>query len=199
MEEKQHDRLLNIKTRGLREWRDPGVTYNRYEPTPYSALESLFQVYKLSKTDKMVDFGCGRGRVAFYVHNRFQVPVVGIEANERTYEEALRNKATYRLRAQHIKAPIRLVFGLAEHYEVEPEDNKFYFFNPFSVSTFKLVTANIMTSVKKKRRPVDIILYYPLPKYKKILQTKTPFRLLTKIRIPRETDKTKKFLVYRCR
>ena len=44
----------------------------------------------LDKSDSVVDFGCGRGRVAFYIHNRFHVPVTGIEANDKTYEEGFK-------------------------------------------------------------------------------------------------------------
>ena len=43
-----------------------------------------------------MDFGCGRGRVAFYIHNKFHIPVTGIEINDKTYGEALDNKLRYR-------------------------------------------------------------------------------------------------------
>ncbi|NLY53051.1 MAG: class I SAM-dependent methyltransferase [Firmicutes bacterium] len=197
MGEKTYDRALRIKTMGLREWRDHTVEYNRYEATPYEALDLLFKHYKIEKTDQVVDFGCGRGRVVFYIHNRFQVPVTGIEVNELTYEEALQNKARYRQRAQHIKAPIRFEFGLAEHYQVRPEDNVFYFFNPFSAKTFNKVVKNIVRSAQEVERTMDIILYYPLPKFKMIMQQNTPFRLINKVRMPRAKDKAEKFLIYR--
>ncbi|NLW17727.1 MAG: class I SAM-dependent methyltransferase [Firmicutes bacterium] len=197
MAERAYDRALQIKTIGIREWKDPSLDFNRYEATPYRALDILFQHYKLRKTDQVVDFGCGRGRVAFYIHDRFQVPVTGIEANDLTYEEALLNKARYRQRAKHIKAPLRFEFGLAEHYQVKPTENCFYFFNPFAASTFKKVVDNILQSVAEAPRPVDIILYYPLPKYKKILQKGSPFRLLNKIKVPRAQDPLEKFLIYR--
>lgn len=197
MSEIKYDKLLNIKTIGLREWRDQTIEYNRYEATPYKALNRLFKTYKLKKTDMVVDFGCGRGRVAFYIHNRFHVPVTGIEVNEITYGEALKNKVRYRQRTKHIKAPIRFEYGLAEHYKVEFTDNRFYFFNPFSSKIFSKVVNNILHSVKEKERPVDIILYYPLAKYKKFLQKATPFKLINKVRIPGVNESAEKFLIYR--
>ena len=109
------DRRLGIRTIGLREWKGHRH-YNRYEATPYKALNRLFEVYKFRKGDRVVDFGCGRGRVTFTIHHRFHVPVVGIEANAQTYEEALANKDSYRANAKHIPAPIKLKYGLAEQY-----------------------------------------------------------------------------------
>ncbi|MCK9526616.1 MAG: SAM-dependent methyltransferase, partial [Limnochordia bacterium] len=83
MSAKKYDRELGIRTVGLREW--SGQThYNRYEATPYEALDTLFRSYNVRRHKRVVDFGCGRGRVAFYIHRRFQVPVVGIEANDKT-------------------------------------------------------------------------------------------------------------------
>ena len=106
MGERKFDQSLNVRTEGLREWRDAALPYNRYEATPYRALEQLFTKYKLSATDQVVDFGCGRGRVLFYIHRHFQIPVTGVEVNELTLNEALRNKQSYRRRANRIPAPI---------------------------------------------------------------------------------------------
>ncbi len=107
MTAKRYDQELGIRTTGLREWEGHSA-YNRYEATPYRALDALFLAYSIKARGRVVDFGCGRGRVVFYIHRRFQVPVVGIEANDKTYEEALINKRRYREKARHIKAPIRL-------------------------------------------------------------------------------------------
>lgn len=199
MSEKNYDRLFYIKTTGIREWKDNTIHYNRCEATPYKALDKLFKVYKFKKTDRVVDFGCGRGRVAFYIHNRFHVPVTGIEMNDKTYKEAINNKVSYRQRAKHISAPIRFEYGLAEHYEVKLRDNRFYFFNPFSVQIFKKVVNNILCSVNNEKRPVDIILYHPMPKYKQFLKKDTPFKLLNKVRVSEEktSDRNEKFLIYR--
>lgn len=195
MSAKKYDRELGIKTVGLREWAG-NTQYNRYEATPYEALEALFRSYKIRKHHRVVDFGCGRGRVAFYIHRRFKVPVVGIEANDKTYEEALENKSSYRLKVKHISAPIRLKYGLAEHYQIKPEDNCFYLFNPFSSKVFKKVLANIVASVKQHPRTIDLILYYPLPEYKALVR-KYPFRKINKIRVPGAEDALEKFIIYR--
>lgn len=195
MSAKKYDRELGIRTAGLREW-DSNQHYNRYEATPYAALDRFIQSYRFRNAARVVDFGCGRGRVTFYIHRHFKVPVVGIEAHDKTYEEALDNKSSYRLKAKHIQAPIRLKYGLAEHYEVKADDNCFYFFNPFSAKVFAKVVANILESVKASPRTIDLILYYPLPEYKKVLEGQS-FRLINKITVPGAEDHLEKFLVYR--
>lgn len=193
---RKYDRRLGIRTVGLREW-DGHSHYNRYEATPYEALERLAEVYSFRKDHRVVDFGCGRGRVAFFIHNRFHVPVVGIEAHDKTYEEALANKASYRLNAKHIPVPIQLKYGLAEHYEIQPSDNCFYFFNPFSHWVFQHVVGNILKSVQKTPRTVDVILYYPMPEYKQVLED-YGLHMINKITIPDADDALEKFVIYRC-
>jgi len=198
MGERRQDKLLGIRTVGIREWKGNKYQYNRYEATPYKALNKLFKNYKFNKNDRVVDFGCGRGRVAFYIHNRFQLPVTGIEANDKTYEEALENKANYRVKAKHIIAPINFHYGLAEHYKIDKTENCFYFFNPFSVHIFRKVVNNILRSVEKDRRTVDLILYYPIREYRDFLKT-TPFTIINKIRLPGTGDENEKIVIYRLR
>src|SRR5690625_3631562 len=108
--------MLNIRTTGLREWRKE-TRYHRYEATPYKALDELFKFYKLEQSDRVVDVGCGRGRVPFYIHNRFKIPVTGVEVNDLTFDEPFDIKRSYRYIAKDIDAPIQFDFALGEQYE----------------------------------------------------------------------------------
>lgn len=195
MDKKFDDKLL-IRTRGIREWRGD-TPYNRCESTPYLALEKLFKKYRLDQEDKLVDFGLGRGRVAFYVHNKFNIPITGIELHETTLDEALKNKKNYRTHAGHLQSPIKFEYGYAENYDIEDDDNKFYFFNPFQAEIFAEVVANIVESAKEVDKEVDIILYYPMPAYKKYLKENTNFKLIDKVLLDNTKDKKEKFLIYR--
>jgi hypothetical protein len=87
----------------------------------------------------------------------------------------------------------------AQHYRIDKKDNCFYFFNPFSVHIFRKVVHNILRSVEKNRRTVDLILYYPIREYKDFLKTSTPFTIINKIMVPGGSDKKEKFLIYRLR
>lgn len=197
MAERKFDKSLHIRTVGLREWGKEASLYNRYEATPYKALEKLVHHYSFERDDRLVDFGCGRGRVTFYIHNKFNIPVTGIEANDKTFEEALQNKQMYRKKRNHLKAPIRFQYGLAEQYEVSEEDNCFYFFNPFSIRIFKKVMSNIMQSYKENKRTMELILYYPLPEFKRYIREKTNFQMINKIKVPGDHGKYGKFVIYR--
>lgn len=199
MGERREDKRLGIRTAGLREWKNDQTQFNRYEATPYKALKALKKNYRLNKNDKLVDFGSGRGRVVFYLHNHFHIPVKGIEANDKTFDEALNNKKRYRVKAKHIKAPIKFQYGLAENYKIGKKDNCFFFFNPFSVKIFKKVVKNILRSVEKDKRTIDLILYYPIDEYKKFLKTSTPFTIINKIKVPGIKVSKEKFIIYRLR
>ena len=50
----------------------------------------------------MVDFGCGKGRLNFYIHYFFHATVVGIEMNEIFYQEAIENLNRYLEKSQNI-------------------------------------------------------------------------------------------------
>lgn len=196
--EKQYDQKFQIRTVGLREWRnDDANKYNRYEATPYEALEVLLNNYTVPENSKLVDFGSGRGRVAFFFHDNLHIPVTGIEANDKTFEEALKNKQTYRRKREHIKAPITFEYALAEHYEVQHDDNLFYFFNPFSVQIFKRVVTNIIHSLKEYERKADLILYYPLPDFVHFLKRHTRFEKINKIPVRGVHGKYGQFNIFR--
>lgn len=198
MAESKLDRKLGIRTVGIREWgKKKAGRYNRYEPTPYNALDRLFEHYRFDKGDYVVDFGSGRGRVSFYIHSKFNVPVTGVEANDKTFDEALKNEASYFNRIKKQDAPLRFDYALAEQYEVDQAANVFYFFNPFSLKIFQKVMRNILKSIESKERSVDLIIYYPLEEFKQYLKEETPFEIINKVPAHKDHGKYGKFVIYR--
>ncbi|WP_203364053.1 methyltransferase [Bacillus sp. REN10] len=199
MTEQEYDQMLGIDTIGLKEFPLQLVHYNRYEATPYAALDELFRSYELNYTDGVVDVGCGKGRLSFYVHHRFQLSVTGIEVNNQLYEDALSNKVSY-MKKSHSKAgTLRFLCGPAEKYTIEPTDNRFYFFNPFSIQIFMRVVHHILLSVEQHKRAVDLILYYPTIEYIHFLEQNTSFELFKEVKVPElcEKDENERFLIFR--
>lgn len=199
MKEKAYDRLLSIQTTGIREGLSQSVHYNRYEATPYDALDELFRDYGLKTMDQVVDFGCGKGRLPFYVHHHFQVSVTGIEVNGQLYQEALENQASYMRKGKRKDGSLSFLCCPAEKYEMDPKDNRFYFFNPFSIQIFRKVVSHILDSVQQFPRTVDLILYYPTIEYIQFLEVDTMFELVKEVKIPGlyEQNDNERFLIFR--
>ncbi|MDW0116576.1 SAM-dependent methyltransferase [Sporosarcina thermotolerans] len=199
MNEKEYDKLLQIKTAGTLELLSQSPHYNRYEATPYEALDTLFNEYKLGRDDGFVDFGCGKARVSFYVHHHFSSSVAGIEMNGQLYQDAIVNLASYRRKAKHAGGAIRFERCLAEEYQIDASENRFYFFNPFSIQVFMKVVWNILWSAESEQRLVDIILYYPTAEYVQFMDNHTQFELWKEIKVDQLYDKNEneRFLIYR--
>lgn len=199
MEEKFYDAMLNIKTEGVQKGFTKSVNYHRYEPTPYSALDVLFDTYELNSSDQVVDFGCGKGRLNFYLHYFFHSSVIGVEMNETIYKQAVENQKHYQKKHKNRKDQIHFHCCLAEEYQIDPTDNRFYFFNPFTVPIFIKVINHILKSVEKSERGVDVILYYPPEDYIYFLENQTPFYLKDEIVLPGlyEYNPNERFLIYR--
>jgi len=198
MKEYYYDKLMGIKTGGDQQGFNKSFHYHRYEPTPYSAIEELFYHYQVSNNDRIVDFGCGKGRLNFFIHYHFHATVVGIEMNEEFYQEALNNRKNFLKTAYLPNSHIYFHNCLAEEYQVEPLDNRFYFFNPFSVQIFIKIINNILISVEQAERDVEIILYYPSEDYIYYLENDTSFELKKEIILPYvyEDNPNERFLIY---
>lgn len=196
MNEQKFEKLLNVKTTGEQKGFMPSLHYHRYEPTPYSALELFFSEYRLEAQDKVVDFGCGKGRLNFYLNFTYNINVTGIEMNEVFYYEALENKKGYLKNFRNRADKINFYCTLAEEYTILPDENKFYFFNPFTVQIFMNVVNNILISFEKNQREVDLILYYPSQDYIDYLERQTPFDMVLEIKLP-DNNPNERFLVYR--
>lgn len=179
----KYDKLLSIKTTGEQERMPSQVHYHPYEPTPYGALGQLFSRYKLTADDCIVDMGCGKGRIPFYVNHHSQSSAVGIEMNPALYEDAMKNKASYSRKAKRRRGSIDFQCILAQEYEIQPRDNIFFFFNPFSVQIFMRVVQHILKSCEEYPRTVDLILYYPSNEYLYFLMNQTEFQLEEEIKL----------------
>lgn len=174
MYEKEYETLLNIQTSGEDKYHT-SFHYHRYEPTPYVVLEKLFQTYPLHKTDSVIDYGCGKGRLNFFIHYKYGASVTGIEMNETFYRNAIDNLEKYSKKYPSKENKINFLCGLAEDYEITANDNKFYFFNPFSIQIFRKIIEKILISMEVHPRCVDLILYYPSDEYIYYLEHKTGF------------------------
>ena len=119
------DKLLQIKTTG-RDDSHADQYHHPYEPTPYCVLERLANKGFIGKRDVVLDYGCGKGRVDFFLSYQTKAGTIGIEYDKRIYQSAVQNQKTAVSRAR-----VELVPANAETYAVPAEVNRCYFFNPF--------------------------------------------------------------------
>ena len=159
------DKLLQIKTTGRDDSNSDQYRYP-YEPTPYSVLERLANSGLISKKDVVLDYGCGKGRVDFFLSYQTKANTIGIEYDERIYQNTLDNQKTAVSGAR-----TEFVLERAEAYEVPSKVNRYYFFNPFSVELLRKVMARIIESYYENPREVFLFFYYPSEEYISYLMT----------------------------
>ena len=161
--EQNWDDLLHIHTTG-RDDLKADQYHHPYEPTPYCVLERLAESGLIGGEDVVLDYGCGKGRVDFFLSHQTKARTVGIEYDERIYTDALENQRTARATADFVLAN-------AEHYEVPGDVTCCYFFNPFSVEILHKVMARIVESWYDCPREIMLFFYYPADEYIAYLMT----------------------------
>lgn len=164
--EKWWDEKLNIRTNG----RDASFEdrhHYPYEPTPYGVLQLLAESRWIGKEDLLVDYGCGKGRVSFFMAAMSGCRSIGIDFNPQFILTAEQNLADYRGE----KSRITFLAENAEHFAPPEEADRFYFFNPFSEKILQAVIRRILDSWYRSPRLIRMFFYYPSDEYAASLMT----------------------------
>ena len=136
-----------------------------YEPTPYSVLERLAESGFISKDDHVLDYGCGKGRVCFFLSYECGCRATGIDISEKMIAKAEDN-------LKHFSRKSKVSFHCcpAQSYEISGED-MFFFFNPFRDTILHSVLGRIRESWYLKNRKIRIFCYYPSDEFVACLMT----------------------------
>ena len=163
--EEQWDKLLRIHTTGRDDSKADQFRYP-YEPTPYSVLQRLANEGLIRKGNTLIDYGCGKGRVDFFLSYQTKCHTIGVEYDERLYEKAMEN------RAGAVSAG-RVSFELVDavQFLVPEQVDCAYFFNPFSIEILKKVLARVLESYYENPRELLLFFYYPSDEYISYLMT----------------------------
>lgn len=159
IEEQSGDRLLKIRTSGRDATGSDQYKYP-YEPTPYSVLERLGNSGEIGKQNTLLDYGCGKGRVDFFLSYQTGCRSIGIEYNERFYQAALKNKE-----ASAVGRKTDFVLEDASRWAVPREVDRCFFFNPFCLEILKKVMARILESYYEDPREIRLYFYYASEEY----------------------------------
>ena len=149
MTEREWDKRLHIKTIGRED--ESSANCSPYEPTPYSVLERLAASGHITRRTRLMDYGCGKGRAAFFLASVVGCRVTGVDYSQKLIDIARENRRTSRLGDR-----VTLACCRAEQYEIGDE-NAFFFFNPFSEKIFE----SVLRRLRQAGREVKLICYYP--------------------------------------
>ena len=175
MTEKEWDKKLKIDTCGRMDGHADEY-HHPYEPTPYCVLERLAESEYITKDSKVLDYGCGKGRVGFFLHYKLGCSVVGIEYEEKICAKAQENLGSY---VGGIKG-VEFICADAKGFPVKNADC-FYFFNPFSLEILQSVLGRILESYYEEPRSMQLFFYYPADEYVAYLMTRDEFLFVDEI------------------
>ena len=161
--ESKWDQLLQIHTIGRDDTNSDEYRYP-YEPTPYCVLERMAESGFFGPVDTVLDYGCGKGRVSFFLAHQTGAKTVGIEYDDHIYQSALENRKTANVAADFL-------LTRAEEYNVPAHVNRCYFFNPFSAEILHKVMARILEFYYEWPREIFLFFYYPSDEYIAYLMT----------------------------
>ena len=164
MTEQQWEKKLKISTTGRKASHADAYRYP-YEPTPYCVLERIADSGIVTEECVLVDYGCGRGRVGFFLHHQTGCRTIGVEYDPEIYTQAIDNH-----QACGSPGGVSFVCMKAEQFCAD-EGDVFYFFNPFSLEVLQSVFGRILESYYSKPRDINLVFYYPSDTYRSWLMT----------------------------
>lgn len=190
----QWEKQLGIST-GAANFEKDDPNHSRYEPTSYAVLQRLAESGYLTRDHVLVDYGCGKGRVGFFLNYALGLKTIGVEYSERLFHAAQDNLARYSGRRQDVS----FVLQSAEEYEIREADS-FYFFNPFSVKILEAVMRRILESYYDHPRRMQLFFYYATDPYISWLMTESPLEYAGEIDLQdlfHNEDSREKILMFR--
>ena len=155
--------LFGIRNKELDYKLKDGEEFIEYIPAPYFLLSKSSKKINLNMRDiNFVDFGSGAGRVMEYFLDKNIKFAKGVELSKKLVQITELNLS---------KFDNFCLFNIdAKDYEVEQNDNLFFFYDPFGVETMQHVVNNIVNSIDLYPRHVNII--YVSPRYSELFKLK---------------------------
>ncbi len=175
MTDTEWDKLLKIKTTGRDDSHADQYRFP-YEPTPYCVLERLAAAGFISKKNTLADYGCGKGRVSFFLSWQTRCRSIGIEYDERIFCGLSDN-----LKRAVSGSRIQTYQTNAESFRLPAEVDRCYFFNPFSVEILQKVLGKIKSSWYDSPREILLFFYYPSNEYLAWLMTEDELMFVDEI------------------
>ena len=143
-----------------------------YKPARLTHFRHIINRIDLPNNPVFVDFGSGKGRLLIVAMQLRFCNAVGVELSPSLCAVARENlKRAIPNRVQ--REAIRIVPCNAAQYKIQPDENVFYFYNPFDGIVMAQVLANIVQSLQTHPRLVWLI--YNNPRYGYIIEQQGMF------------------------
>lgn len=127
-----------------------------YTPTRARYFRAILRALLIPPGSVFVDFGAGKGRMLLLAAQSgcFR-KVVGVEFSVELCRTAEHNIRRFRHRAGDVR--FEVVCGDAADYQVQPDQNVFFMFNPFDHVVMQQVLRHIALSLAERSRPIWVL------------------------------------------
>ncbi len=166
--EAEWDKKLKISTCGRDDSKEDSMHYP-YEPTPYCVLERFAESGYLGKGNRLIDYGCGKGRVAIFLNHETGCAATGVDFDSRMIDAAEEN-----LTHTSVNTRQSVSFVCEDASMFDPGDaDSFYFFNPFSEQILRSVLGTIVAKSYERDDQFLLFFYYPDEETVSLLMTES--------------------------
>ncbi len=148
-----------------------------YKPTRIRHFRLLIKSLNLPEDSVFVDMGSGKGRVLFMASMNNFKRITGVEISSQLCEIARENKAKFE-KALGKQLPINIVNIDVLEYNVQNDENVFYFYNPFDNYIMEKIIERIKQSLIDSPRKVWLIINNFTP-FRALIENKYKFPINT--------------------
>ena len=133
---------------------------HRYQATSTRPLTAFLSDHPFPTDSVLVDFGSGKGKVLLVAAGYGFARLVGVEFSPALCAIARKNVSLAQRRAK-IADRIHIVESDVVDYPIRPEENVFFFYNPFGEMVLNSVLRNILRSLEDRPRRIWCVYYSP--------------------------------------
>jgi hypothetical protein len=134
-----------------------------YFPSSYLLLSEAFsRVGQACHDAILVDYGSGMGRALMFASTLPLKRIIGVEVSQSLCAEATTNLDRLYSKSRRTEPQWSIVNQDARLFEIPPDANLFYFFNPFDAIVMGRVVDGIVDSARKTPRKCTVIYANPL-------------------------------------
>jgi hypothetical protein len=154
---------------------------NAYMPTRLAPLRKLFRVLQpaFPANPVLVDFGSGKGRVLMIAGEFGFRAARGVEFAPELCARCRENCAAYKNTTRTV-TEFEVIQSDVVDYSIRPDENVFFFYNPFDGVVLNQVLANIANSLQKAPRSGLVV--YCNPYFDGLIEQRKIFRKISTYR-----------------